>query len=393
MELGAVMSKESLMIPIDAEALRNAIQKRGSIASLEEPLDVTRQAINGWLSSSRIPPRKLQTIAKNLKLSPDEVESIVNKEEKLTPLFRTLRNIPAPQESKRNIEEIARDFFVLNSIAEQRKSVFSIHIKTNDPAVLAEHILKELNLDRSRLSLDQLILSLESLQIYVLFVKFDLGLPDTLESKTHAFCVQKNSSWAIFVDSNRPLEDVMWAILHELAHIFSGHNGEVTKQDEDFCNRVANQVLTPDSFFVAHQKALKSKFEKSHAVSVYHVDDLAKTLRSSFVGVLLSLEKHKIISKALVKYLWAVHHRRKKFNPTVKDLIFAPEEMDPVKFWASAFNDPERVIFLKLQLLVKLGLSTDRISIARAAELIGIDELAMQQLAVMWKDNECETSH
>jgi len=76
------MSRPSVRLKIDSERLRAAIGSKVTWSEIAEKYGVTRQAVNGWLSEGRIPPRALAEITKDLGLSPDTVKEILAPSEK-----------------------------------------------------------------------------------------------------------------------------------------------------------------------------------------------------------------------------------------------------------------------------------------------------------------------
>lgn len=394
------MPRTSVMIPIKSSALRDAFNKRSTpIASLEEPLGVSRQAINGWLSSERIPPRKLSVIAEKLDLSPEEMGLITKRTRSYSVLFRTTRNATVLQAKRNDVIRIARDFFNLDSMRDGPKEDLLVKINTDDPAIMADAILKQIGLTRDALNLDTLIRALERLNIHVLFLDFAsvLEFADK-ETKPRAFCVKEGNKHAIFVDASEDMDDVIWIIFHELAHIFSGHlddpticeSSVETKEQERFCNRVAVEISTPSAYFIQNKKVLKEKLDCAKPLLPYRLDDLASELRSSFMGVVLALKEHNILTADSIGYLFGVDKKRKPMRAKIHQFIGAPKDQDVSDFWAHTFNNLDHRKFLRLQGLLRRGLIGDSISIGRAAELFGVDEVLMQEMATQWKSEYAE---
>lgn len=73
------MSRKSVRIAFDAEYLRELMAGRESWTERAQKYGVSKQAVNGWLSDGRIPPRAMVEIVRDLDLSPDQVERLLYK--------------------------------------------------------------------------------------------------------------------------------------------------------------------------------------------------------------------------------------------------------------------------------------------------------------------------
>ena len=373
------MPKQSFMITMNSEALRSSILKRQPIATLEHSLGVSRQAINSWLSKSKIPPRQLSAIARELAFEPDEIRSITTlPRNRSFILFRSNRNVAVDNEVKNDVLEIADDFFNLSSITDLDKSPKIVYSKSDSPEKMAELILQQLKLSNEQVSVSSVVAALKSMGIFVLF--YDFG-EKFINAKAQAVCVQRVDKSLIFINSFEKIEDVLWRIFHETCHLFSGHT-ETDIGDEKFCNDTASQILTPNSFFISNKKNLKALLQKDISASPFIVEELSNKLSSSFIGVLLALKNNRIIELATQRYLWKVANNRPHVR--VSDIIYPRESDNTVDFWINALEDTNRSSFYQFQHLIRMGLILEKLSIRRAAELLKINELDAQKLATKW---------
>ena len=375
------MPRPSVMIPVNSDLLRESILKRGSLASLESSLGVSRQAINGWLIKNRIPPRQLSAIARQLHLEPQEMTDITSPP-KSRPyvLFRTNRNVAVAEDVKNDVLEIAEDFFALESITELDGTPQDVTVSSESHEGMAEVILRQLKLGPDQISIPSVITTLKKMNIYVLF--YDFG-PTFVEAKAQAVCVRKGDKKAIFINSNEHVEDVLWRIFHELCHLFSGHT-ETSVTDEDFCNKTASQVLMPDAFFAANRKDLRALLLRDISATPFIVEDLANKFSASFMGILLAFKKHRIFEGSTERYLWKVAHNRKKNAAKVSQIIEPMAGQNVVSFWTTALEDSNRSNFLQLQHVIRMGLILEKVSAKRGAELLKIDQPDIHKLAQLW---------
>ena len=377
------MPKQSMMIRVNSKALRKSISHRQqSLASLEDPLGVSRQAINGWLNKNSIPPRKLSILADTLDLSVEELEEITStpKDETFI-LFRTNRNVAVPENVKEGVLSVAEDFFLLDDLSAINREPIDVVLKNECPISAAKSILKQLSLTHGNISIDKVITALKKYNIHILF--YDFG-EKFVGASAQAVCVRRGNKQAIFVNSHELIEDVLWRVFHEVCHLFSNHTN-VTEDDEKFCNEVANQILTPNSFFQENKAFLRKKFSQELGFAPFFVKEIATELSASFQGVTIALKKNKITDDKVSKYLWKIFHAQKSKKQRVSCIISPPPDDDPKDFLDNLLEDLSRAKFSHLQHSVKMGLILDKISTCRAAELLGVDEMSIQQLTRRWK--------
>lgn len=79
------MGKTATTIQINSHEFRKMLNGQYvSFADLAKKYGVTRQAVNGWLNTGRIPPRVLANIALDFKIPPEMIKEILKKESKIS---------------------------------------------------------------------------------------------------------------------------------------------------------------------------------------------------------------------------------------------------------------------------------------------------------------------
>jgi Zn-dependent peptidase ImmA (M78 family) len=398
------MGRKSVMIAFDPAAFRDVVKGHGkALADLEPVTGVSKQAINGWLSSAKIPPRQLHTIAQGLKWKSNEVARILKKPGFQEVCFRTHRNVEAGDGAKNTAKRLAADLFTLDSLGgDYNKESFVFRVGKDAPAsAVADGILRQLNLKRGQFGLEELVLSLARVNVSVVFLDFGrhFSLDETAAKNLKAFCAKQGPRFIITIDSQMKGsqvagEDVIWAIFHELAHIACGDMDdgaddfwEDSKSKEKFRNEVASEVLTPTDLLLASKPELEKFLNCAIQLLPSRVERVASELGASFVGVVLALKKINILTTQMERYLWGVQKRRDLTRPRIKDFISPPQAKsreDLISEWGRVLNNENLLPFLKLPLLVRQGLIEERLSMARAAELLGVEVGEMEELAKQW---------
>jgi Zn-dependent peptidase ImmA (M78 family) len=377
------MAKRSINIEIDGPKLRELLARAGTLEQAADRLGCTRQTLYSWLSSNRIAPKQLSTIANTFDLSASQIQAIRPSRE-LAVLFRTLRDIRVPDDTTRFVKSLAAEIINLYK-DEARFESDNSHAVYRGKSVseMATFIRKVLELPHQGVTLDQLLTSLDSIRVPAIFFPFDPAITD---AKIHAFTATSSETKVIFVGSDCALEDVAWRIFHELAHIFSGDKSEVSLEQERFCDAVASQILTPSEFFEKNRQNFRNLLSGNVGGKTTEIiRDIAAHLGASFLGVVLALKQNKIISRGSIveKYLMKVHHTTKNARKTVESL-HEKDDSKVVDYWRTAFDDISRVKLLKFHHLIKEGLLGGKISIERAAEAYSTDVSTMSELKMAW---------
>ena len=105
------------------------------------------------------------------------------------------------------------------------------------------------------------------------------------------------------------------------------------------------------------------------------------------MGVILSLKKVNLLSSQKLNYLFGVQKRRSERQLSVKDLVgpHSSESVDDlIKYWDQRLNTEDLQKFLRFHLLIRQGLIEEKLSVARAAELFGLGQGEMEELANYW---------
>lgn len=388
------MARKKTAIKIDGNALKELLLEREEkLGPISDRMGITRQTVSTWFSSNEISPKLLSGLTKNYSFSVGDLRKI-REPERVHLLYRTLRNKSVPDTTHQKVLNAAKEVLVLFKLEVPiKKRMVTTSLKTKDISAIAEHIRNELELPREAITLEQLISSLEAINIPVIFMPFDSELA---EADIHAFTVAEDGVSLIFIDSNCPVEDVMWRIFHEVTHIFSDHKDTVTAEEEVLCNDVATEILTPKRFFQENKKIIKTEIASKHLKGLPALVDQIKTyLGASFQGVTLALQKSRILEKESkeIKYLYGVIHTRKASIRKIAQHLSPPNE-NVVSFWCNIFEDATDVKLFKYQYLVRNGLMAGRVSLRRAAEVFGIDEKQMSDLHLRWtSQNEATPAH
>jgi len=262
-----------------------------------------------------------------------------------------------------------------------------------EPKELAKEIRSTLELGKRKVLFDDLVTTLKDFGVYTYFYPFELlGInEDAGVKKVRAASVPFEGKWIIFLDTSNELIDSLYDLIHELAHIFSGHDLSSDHNDdlEKYCNDVANEVLTPSRFFEEDLEELQKYFAKPAPMIVGYAEQIVNILGCSFEGLILALDQNKIIDKSVKGYLYAVSHKKKK-NSIKLSYYFNPANDETVSnFWKKALNDSSKTQFYDFFIQLKCAFLEGRATTRLLAEGFGIDISSADVLCKLWiSENE-----
>ena len=245
----------------------------------------------------------------------------------------------------------------------------------------ADSIVKHLGLSDQGVGLEQILTALRRLNIHVLF--YDFG-----DKEAQAVCVKKGEKSVILVNSNELVEDVCWRILHEVTHLFCGHE-RPSREDEVFCNKVATEIVTPAHFFKKHKDFFKNKFSgQATTEHLLIIDEIMRRFGGGFFGVVLRLKETKSLSKPLFETFKAMWEKRKLSQELKVSSIFRPKNGESsVDLWKRVLGDRDKDKYLHFQELVVKGVVMGKVSYSRASELLEpMDVMSIQELSNWWKE-------
>lgn len=386
-------------LEFNSAMLKNLIETSAEFDSLSkfaEALGSSKQMLHFWLENEKMPTAKLYKAVNLLTLTPEKVSSIirVKTEKQYQVLFRTRRNVPVMISNKARASKIAREFFDWHEPTVEQKKKIEV-IQSEDPIQFAHKMQKRLDInDCSNLTTASLVKILEKFNIHVLFVDFDemFNFKDIKKNVPCAFCVKEEDKYVIVVNLREPYENMLWIIIHELTHIFAGHlekHADDLVEDEaqeKFSNKVAVEFMTPTDWFQTRKTNLISKYSTSNSLAVYHTEEITRKLNASFMGVILALSDHQIISSHTKSYLMKVHHNKKDRGDFHKiyQVLGTDYDKKRLSFWKDAFKNNEALNYLKFQSLIRKKTFENFISTDRLAEIFGLSEIQIEKLKGAW---------
>lgn len=307
------------MVQIDGMLLKTLIrQSHKKIQDSDDSFGISRQRLSTCFKSGIINRKVLYKIASEIKLSKTQFDEVMG----IKPIqvfFRKERLEEPHVEEVEKIRTLVGSFIKTFPTNTSKEFVIPVY-KNLSPSDMALQIRKQLSIISKSVSIEDVIDTLVEFGIFVYFYPFKiLGINTDPKSKKmlRAAAVPfSDDRWVILLDTSKSKEDVFFDLIHELTHIFAGHDvtEKHSKSVEDYCQEVAKEFFTPISYFEKQRESLLSFFNsivtKSQAVG--KVEQLRLELGASFEGVLLKLIETKTISNELQNYLYAVVISKKK---------------------------------------------------------------------------------
>ncbi len=385
------MARTSKKLTFNTEFFKSLLEiKKLGVPEFSDVIEVSKQTLYENMRENSISREYLVRIAKFFELSRKDFDLLMG----ITPLpvfFRRERRVEVEEEKKEKVRKLATIFLKITKIPTVKKHLPKF--ENLDPKELAKEIRTILELGKRKVLFDDLVTTLKDFGVYTYFYPFDLlGInEDSGSKKVRAASVPLDGKWIIFLDTSNELIDSLYDLIHELAHVFSGHDLNITHDDdlEKYCNAVANEVLTPTRFFEDNRDELKKFFSEPVPKIVGYADYVVSLLGCSFEGLILSLDQNQIIDQRVKGYLYAVCHNKKK-NSIKLSYYFNPAEGESVaSFWKRALNDSSKTQFYDFFIQLKCAFLEGRATTRLLAEGFGIDISSADVLCKMWiSENE-----
>lgn len=383
---------------MNIEFLKSAItQKFGSQESFATAIGVSRRTLLNWFASNSIPNDKVFSILSNLDLGEDEEDTLLARP-KLQMVFRAKYKKATSTENKQKFSEFADIFMKLNGGAYSLSDAFPrlarpYTLKTVVATLRSLLVLKE----SEPAKLFEVLEKLKELNVNVIFFPFNqLHLELEENTKEVAFTAFKDEKIIIFLDTKRTFDQVLFDLLHELTHIICNHiPEETTKDDETFCNAVAQELIYPEMFYKRNERIITffTGFQNIHVDRVReYIKFLTKDFDWSPIGIALSLSSYGLLSKqsSQFKTLMMINKQLNENNKTIADMFFANFDVSDVDKFVSFFSTDiyKSKDIYKGFIELKNGATFGHLSPSKMSELFNVNSGDMDEIVKIWRNED-----
>jgi len=273
------------------EKIRDLAKARGlSITNLADSIGVTRKAVNDWTRGQIPKGNHLMALTNTLDINPDVLFSPNDALDITLPVHRTRGNAKVTESRSQEALGLATEYysFFLNDHALPVVPVIRETKKSDKNARKVAKILRKMVdvQDSEPLKQEQVFSLLESLGIKLILQKF----PESL--KVYAFYTKILGHRVVFVNRDTNHLDLNFALLHEAVHAVRDETFKGSlydKQEEDFCDLVANYIQFPKEYvqFVASNIA---SLPTGHAINL--LKSFAEKNEHALYGIGKQINKH-----------------------------------------------------------------------------------------------------
>lgn len=389
---------------MNIDLLKEQISKK--FKSQEEFADligVTRRTLQNWFSNESVPNDKYFDILNTLDLEGEEEEKLLN----LTTMqivFRSKHSILASDHGAKLCKEIAESFLKLSNTAFQVKDSIPVLQKPFSIETIISTIRSIFSLSESEpILLNDVLERLKFHNVSTVFFPFDkIGIDVKKQGREVAFTVVKDGKRIIFLDTNRTTDEVLFDLIHEVAHIVCGHIPEMTTEvDEKLCNDVATEIIYPRLFFIKNSKMTEvlqncSRYQYNQVKEWINL--ILKDLDWSAMGIALTLEKYGYFAKTnnSFKRLMGINAQIIKSSQNIDQMYFANFDTNNYDSILTFFKKDiyKNRDFYNGFIELKNGAVYGHISASRLAEIICINRGDADELVKEWvKEDSEEVMH
>lgn len=386
---------------MNLEFLRSKINdKFGTIENFADQLGLTRASVSRWLNERAEPEEdRIFDIINLLELSEDESDKLLD----VAPTqvsFR--RNDMSASEivTYERAKGIADTFFKINGSQYGVKEFLSIATEQKLSVDLISDFIRTNLLDLKSdepASLQNVVAQLKKHSINIFFVPFQkLGLTEQHHSREVAFFVRKGSRAIIFADTERTLDQSLFDICHELAHLVINQPSSHDSKVEELCNCVAEALIYPRDFFTKNAVPCTQLLSNLDANSFNDYYELVYDLYQKFdwcpKGLSIALKNYGYIKEGSIEeiFLLEFNNQYKEETRTIDQDYFAELNLNNldslIEFYEKHVN--RKKDFYKPFVEIKNAAIFGRLSARRLSEVLCIDSGDADEIIKIWTKEE-----
>ncbi len=332
-----------------------------TLKQLAADIGVSRQSVGEWIKGQLPKGSHLVTLCKILDTTPNSFFNINQATAISVPAHRAKGVAKVTPERQKFALEHATEYSIFFRNVKEPRIVPVVRAKDRNDAC-ARTVAKKLRDlagagKKEPITLEETFQLMEKLGIYVIIKEF----PSTI--KAYAFYTKIHSYRAVFVDYKTNIIDLIFALLHEATHAVRDEehvNASYDKEEEDFCDLVANYIQFPEEYIKLVGNTLTGR-PKSHQIN--QLKFFGRENIHALYGIAKQIEK--IDSNFSLKVGGADTNFKKEFI-SIGDTLFSDNE-------AAFFLD--RLKSVSPIFVYAVIAQLEGISDRRLGELLGIEHL------------------
>ncbi len=338
-----------------------AKEKGITLKQLGAEIGVTRQSVGDWIKGQLPKGNHLVALCKFFDTTPNAFFDLKEATGITVPSHRAKGVAKVTPERQKFALKHATEYSVFFRNIEDPRIVPVVRAKDRSDAsarTVAQKLRELAGASKKEpITIEESFRLMENLGIYIIIKRF----PETI--KAYAFYTKIHSYRAVFVDYNTNVIDLIFALLHEAIHAIRDEevvDPSYDKEEEDFCDLVANYVQFPDEYIKLALNTM-SGLKKSHQINKL------KYLGGENLHALYGIAKQiKKIDPSFNLNVFGADTNFKKGFKSIGDRLFAEDDakkyIDTLRFISPLFVDA---------IIAQIEGASDR----RLGELLGIDHI------------------
>ncbi len=364
-----------------------ALDKRKiSQFELAAKIGANDKSFSRWVNEGYIYSKYLWDLTETLDLDDQELDDILMLP-KHKVFFRKKYLEDPPPEVKQQAIELSKTLFSLTYLNSKAHFFPPNLSKVTSAKEVADQIRKTCNISSFNFLKPTVhTLSSQGIEVAIIpFKKLRLVSPDEYET---AFSVTNEQRFLIFLDSSAPEELLVFNLCHELCHLFRPDHG-YSREEETFCNTVADELIYPQSYFDLRQDDIKKIIESKSQESMLNLlNNLKYELGGGQFSSAIRLKKLGYFSQKdpLHKKIIDLAEANYKSMPNVEISTF--NKFDPTnlnsfkEFWES--SEINSNILLRFFFHIKNGAINNSITARKFTELFSVEIGTAEEMFHKW---------
>lgn len=332
-----------------------------SFQNLAKLVGVSRQAVNDWVHGQVPKGNHLVSLCKIFQVNPDLFFSDKVDNRVTAPIHRTRQSAKVTSEMQNEAILLSKEYvnFFANQKAPEIVPIVKLPEKNSDNARIIAEILRKMaeTPEDKPVDYEHTLRLAERLGIKLIFRDF----PNSI--KAYAFYTKILSHRIVFINNSTNVMDLIFPLLHEFVHAIRDeitHSSVYEKEEDNFCDDVANFVQFPDSYVRWVQETIK---DLDTGTQIKILKKVASQNSHSLFGIAKAVKRYD--PKFNLNVGGANTNLRRNF-PTVGEILF--KESD-AREYVHIIKD------LSKNFVSNIYSQIDYISDRKLAELLGIESV------------------
>jgi transcriptional regulator with XRE-family HTH domain len=332
-----------------------------SFQNLAELVGVSRQAVNDWANGQVPKGNHLVSLCKIFQVNPDLFFSDKTDDRITLPIHRTRQSAKVTSEMQNEAMLLSKKYvnFFANQKDPEVVPIIKVSEKSLENARIIAKTLRDMagTVEDKPIDYEHTFRLAERLGIKLIFRDF----PNSI--KGYAFYVKILSHRIVLVNNSTNVIDLIFPLLHEFVHAIRDditHSSVYEKEEDNFCDAVANFIQFPDVYVREVYKTIK---DLKPGIQIRILKNFASSNGYSLFGIVKAIKR---FAPEFNLDVGGANTNLKRDFPTVGEILFKGKD---AREYVHIIKDFSKIFVSNIYGQI------DYVSDRKIAELLGIESV------------------